>query len=130
VLFDFEVDQFPPMRLQPPKRSFLIGTHEPAITGHIGGENGGSLRSTDGLNDARELDQDAIAGGLDDTAFVLGNARIDQFAAVASKPSKSHSLVLAHQAAVADNIGGENRREPAIDPLSAQISLPEAPQQA
>ena len=41
VLLDFGVDQFATVRLESPKRPFLIGTHEPAITGHICGEDGG-----------------------------------------------------------------------------------------
>src|SRR5205085_7765145 len=81
----------------------------------------------DGLNHARELDQDAVASCLNDTAFVFGNAWIDQFAAMASKPGKSPSLVLAHQAAVADDISGEDGREPALDPLSAQNFPPVVP---
>jgi len=80
-------------------------------------------RAGDGLNDARELDQDAVTGGLDDAAFVLRDARIDQVAAVASKTGKSPNLVLAHEAAVADDISGEYGREPALDPLSVQNSL-------
>jgi hypothetical protein len=83
-------------------------------------------RTGDGLNDARELDQDAIAGGLDDAAPVFCNIRIDQFAAVTLKPGKSPSLVPAHKAAVTDDIGGENGRKPAFYPLSTQGFLPGA----
>jgi len=57
---------------------------------------------------------------------VFDDARIDQFAAMASKPGESPSLVLAHQPAVADDIGGKNGRKPALDPLLAQRFLPEA----
>ncbi len=32
-----------------------------------------------GLNDARELDQDAVAGGLDDAALTLDDLRVDKF---------------------------------------------------
>src|SRR5271165_6232343 len=35
------IDQLAPMCLQPRKRSFLVRSYEPAITGHIGGENSG-----------------------------------------------------------------------------------------
>src|SRR5271156_560310 len=31
------------MRLQPRESSFLIGTHQSAVTRHVGGENGGQL---------------------------------------------------------------------------------------
>src|SRR5712671_7462031 len=43
MLGDLGIDQFAPMRLQPSKGPFLIGTHEPAVTGDIRGENGGQL---------------------------------------------------------------------------------------
>jgi len=46
---------------------------------------------------------------------------------IGRKSGKSPSLVLAHETAVADDIGGENGREPAFDPLSTQNSLPKAP---
>jgi hypothetical protein len=41
ILTDFGVDQFAPMRLQPPERSCLVGAHEAAIPRHISVENGG-----------------------------------------------------------------------------------------
>ena len=40
-----------------------------------------SNRTGDGFNYARKLDQDAIAGGLNDAAFVLGNLPVDQVTA-------------------------------------------------
>jgi len=41
VLSDLGIDQFAPMRLQPRKGPFLVGTHEPAVTRDISGEDGG-----------------------------------------------------------------------------------------
>jgi len=73
-----------------------------------------------------ELYEDAVASGLDDTAFAFSDVRIDQLRTMASKLSKSAGFVLTHQAAVANDIGGKYDREPALDPLSAQGSLPEA----
>ena len=35
-------------------------------------------RAGNGVGDALELDQHAVAGGLDDAALVLGDGRIDQ----------------------------------------------------
>ena len=81
-------------------------------------------RAGDGLNDAWELDQDAVAGGFDDAAFVFGDARIDQFAAMRFEARQGASLVLAHEPRVAGHIGGENGCEPALDPLSTQNFLP------
>ncbi len=77
-------------------------------------------RAGDRLDDTWELDQDAVAGRLYDAALVLGDLRIDQLAAMGSQPRQRAGFVLAHQAAVAGDIGGENGREPALDPLSAQ----------
>jgi hypothetical protein len=39
-------------------------------------------RAGDRIHDAGEFHQHPIAGGLDDAAVVLGNAAVDQFAAV------------------------------------------------
>ena len=36
-----------------------------------------------GVDDRGELDQHAVAGGLDDAALVLGDQRVDQLAAMA-----------------------------------------------
>ena len=58
------------------------------------------------FNDARELDQNAVAGGLDDAAFVFGDFRIEQLAAMVAQTRQRAGLVLAHQAAVASDIGG------------------------
>jgi hypothetical protein len=83
-------------------------------------------RAGDRLNDTRELDQDAVARGLDDAALVLSDLWIDQLATMGSEPRDSANLVLTHEASVADDIGGEYGREPAFDPLFAQGSLPPA----
>ena len=50
----------------------------------------------DSLYDARKFDKNAVAGGLDDAAFVVGDIRIDQLAAMRSEPCESADLVLAH----------------------------------
>jgi hypothetical protein len=38
---------------------------------------------------------------------------------VGPKPRQSSGFISPHQAAVADDIGGEDRREPSLDPVSA-----------
>jgi hypothetical protein len=43
-------------------------------------------RAGDGFDHARELDQHAISGRLDDTPFVFGDLRIDELAAMGSEP--------------------------------------------
>jgi hypothetical protein len=81
-------------------------------------------RAGDRLDDARELYQHAVPGGLDDPALVLGDLRIDQLAAMRPEPRQSAGFVPSHQPAVPRDIGRENGREPAFDPLFAQGSLP------
>ena len=65
---------------------------------HVGVALGHPALHLDGaahrIDDAGELDQQAVAGGLDDAAAVLGDLRIDQLAAMrlaarASVPSSS-----------------------------------------
>jgi hypothetical protein len=85
----------------------------------------------DCFDDAREFDQGSIAGGLDDASLVLGGLRIDQIAAQRPEARRGAGLVPFHQTAVARDIGGQNGREPAFDPLCAQGALPgRGPQQA
>src|SRR6516162_707553 len=74
-------------------------------------------RAGDRLDHARELDQQAVAGRLDDSAVVPGYHWIDQLSAMGVEPRERAFLVLAHQPAVAGDIGREDRRQPALDPL-------------
>src|SRR6202023_2787646 len=41
MFLDFGIRQLAPKRFEPRKGSLLVGTHEPAVTSDIGGENGG-----------------------------------------------------------------------------------------
>jgi hypothetical protein len=77
-------------------------------------------RAGDGFDDARKLDQEAVAGGLDEVALVLGDLRIDLLAAQPLEARQGAGLVQPHQPTVARDIG----REPALDPLCAQNALP------
>ena len=63
-------------------------------------------RALHGVGDALELDQHAVAGGLDDAAAVLGDGRIDELEPVGLEPRKRARLVDLHQPAVADHVGG------------------------
>jgi len=66
------------------------------------------------LDDARELDQQAVADRLDDAAVVLGDLGIDKFAAKRLEPRER---AFPHQPTVARDIGREDRRQPALRPL-------------
>ena len=68
-----------------------------------------------------------VAGGLDDAPLVLGDLRVDQIAAQRLEARQGAGLVRFHQAAVSRDIGRENGREPALDPLCAQPVLPGDP---
>jgi hypothetical protein len=71
-------------------------------------------RAAHRVDDAGELDQGAVAHQLDDAPVVLGNRGIDQFGPVTLKPRQRAGLILAHEARVADHIGGQNCREPPL----------------
>src|SRR5262249_51385641 len=71
-------------------------------------------RATHSVDDARELDQHAVAGGLDDLAAVLLDLRVDQGAAVPLQSGKRALLVRAHQPAVTGHIGRHDRRQLAL----------------
>ncbi len=68
----------------------------------------------DGVEGGRELGEDVVTRSIHDPASVLPDAHRDLLAVVAERPDRGR-LVLGHQAAVADGIGGEDRGELAFD---------------
>ena len=86
--------------------------HVGVALGHPALDLGGAL---DGLDDARELDQHAIAAGLDDPALVLGDRGIDQLEPVRPQARERARFVRLHEPAVAHHVGGEDHGEPALD---------------
>jgi len=76
-------------------------------------------RASDGFDHARELDQNAVAGGLNDAAAVLGDLGIDQCGAMRLEPREGIFLVGAHEPAVTRHVRGENGGQPAFEPLPA-----------
>ena len=71
-------------------------------------------RTLDGVDDAGELDQRAVAHELDHAAAEFLDSGVDQFAPAALQPLKRADLVLAHEPAVADHIGCKDRGEPSL----------------
>ena len=65
---------------------------------------------------AGEIRHHAVAGGMKDAAAMLRDQRVDD-AASRLQPRNRADLVERHQPAVADDIGGKNRRELAFDRL-------------
>ena len=72
-------------------------------------------RTGDRLYDAWELDQDAVAGGLDDAALVIGD-----FGSMRSRRSALRRASVpassTHQPAIADDIRCQNGREASLNP--------------
>ncbi len=79
-------------------------------------------RAGDRPSNAREFNQDTVAGGLNDAP--RARQPLDrEFATTCSEPCEAAGFVMSYEAAVTGDIGGKDSREPAFDPLSAQCSL-------
>ena len=72
-------------------------------------------RAQNGVGDALELDQHAVAGGLDDAPAILGDCRIDELEPVGLQARERALLIDLHEAAVADDVRRHDRGEPALD---------------
>jgi hypothetical protein len=64
--------------------------------------------TADGVNDARELREKAVASVLYDSTSVLGDFRVDQLAEMRLEPRVGLFLIGAHQTRIARYIGSEN----------------------
>jgi hypothetical protein len=74
--------------------------------------------ATQRVDDAGELDQEAVACCLDDPAAMAVDLWIDHFGAERLEPAESPFLVGFDQARIAGDIGREDRREPTFDATS------------
>jgi len=72
------------------------------------------------VDDALKLDQQPVAGGLDDAAAMLANLWVDELAPMCLQPGERPLLIGAHQPAVAGDIGRQNGRQPSLDALAGQ----------
>ena len=81
----------------------------------------------DRIDDAGELDQQAVASGLDEAPLVLGDRRVDEFFAVGLELRERAGLVRLHQPAVTDDISRKNRCQPSLHsplpPRAERVSL-------
>ena len=68
-------------------------------------------RAAHGVDHAAKLDEDAVAGALDDAAMMGGDGGIDQVAAQTPEPRQRTVLVGAGEPAVADHVGDQDRRD-------------------
>ena len=67
-------------------------------------------RAAHGVDDAAELDDDAVAGALDDAPVMHGDGRIDEIAAQRPQPRQDAILVRAGEPAVADDVRDKGSR--------------------
>ena len=66
-------------------------------------------RATDRVDDARELGQRTVAHELDDAPPVLADGRVDGLVSVGLQARQGPLLIVIHEAAVADHVGGQDR---------------------
>ena len=71
-------------------------------------------RAAHGIDDAVELDQQAVAHRAHDAAPVLGDLRVDEIVADRSERRQGALLVDPHQPGIADDIGAQNDGKPML----------------
>ena len=71
-------------------------------------------RADETVDGARKLGEQRVAGGVGNAAAMLGQQRLDDRAA-RGQAAQRRILVGAHQPAVLGDVGGENRRQAALD---------------
>ena len=76
-------------------------------------------RAAHGVDHAAKLDDDAVAGALDDTAMMRGDGGIDEIATEAPQARQGAILVRPGESAVADNVGDQDCSELARFPHGA-----------
>jgi hypothetical protein len=77
-----------------------------------------------GVDHARELDQSAIAHQFDDATVTGGDRGLDEVPSERLQSGVGARLVARHQPAVADHVGGQDRRQSALDAFGLQKKLP------
>jgi hypothetical protein len=70
-------------------------------------------RAANGINDARKLGEEAVAGVLYDPAAVLGDLWADQLPEMGLEPFVGPLLIHPHKARVSRHVGGQDRGEAA-----------------
>jgi len=72
-------------------------------------------RTAHGIDDTCELDQQPVAGGLDDATFMARDLRVDGFGAQHLEPAESTLLVGLDQSRITGYIGRQYGHQPAFD---------------
>lgn len=97
-----------------------VGLHIRVLSGHAALDFDGAAQRVHG---AGKLDQHAVTGGLHNASAMLGDGRIDQRLPDCFQPRQRSFLVGAHEAAIAGDIGCQNRRETPLYPFHCQNGL-------
>src|SRR5215472_14084926 len=79
-------------------------------------------RAAHRVDDAGELDEEAVAGRFDDATPMLGDFGIGEFPADRTQRSERALLVLAHQPRIAGDIDRQNGRQSSLDPRFAHLA--------
>jgi hypothetical protein len=100
---------------------------DPLFGGHTGIALGHATLHVHGaahrIDHAGELQQQAIAGGLDDPATVLGDLGVNKLPPVVLQSRQGGAVVAAHEQGIAHHIGRYDCRKSSVVPC--QASLPE-----
>jgi hypothetical protein len=75
-------------------------------------------RAAQRIDDARELDEQPVAGGFDQPPAVGGDLRVDHLGADRSQPVERTFLINPDQARIAGDISRQNRGQPTFSPIS------------
>ena len=92
------------------KLDAVVGRYAGVAPGHLALHLDGAAQCID---HTAELDEQPVAGGLDEAAPVLGDFRIEELAAQRLEAFEGAALVGADQPRIARHIGREDRREAA-----------------
>ena len=77
----------------------------------------------DCVHRAGEFDQHAVAHDLDDPAAVAGDHRLEQLGPNGLHARDRAGFIGLDHAAVADHVGGQNGRQPALDPFLGHLII-------
>ncbi len=106
------VDDIAEVDADPAAEALRLG-HRILALGHSPLNEQGAAHRVD---DARELDQGAVAHQLDDASLVLGDERVDQLLSQRLQAGERAILVPLHEPGVADHVRRQDGREPPLDP--------------
>jgi len=98
----------------------LLGRDALILLGHAALDLDGA---PNGIDHARKLGKEAVAGVFYDTAAVFADLRIDQLLEVGFEPLVGAFLVRTHQTRVTGHIGGEDRGQAAVERPTYDLTI-------